>query len=62
MKVASTPMQAIEMMEDRAPCVRTPEGGLPMIICQEQMDISFLESSSAEAISKSLPSMEIGEV
>ena len=38
MKVG-TPMQAIEMMEDRVPCVSTLKGDMPMIVCEEQMDI-----------------------
>ena len=33
-----------------------------MISCEEQTDISFLESSAAEAISKSLSNTEIAEV
>ena len=35
MKVATTSMQAIEMMEDRVPCVSTLGGDLPMSICEE---------------------------
>ena len=62
MKVADTPMQAIEMMEDRAPCVSTLKGDLPMIICEEQVDISFLDSSAGEMISKSLSKTRVGAV
>ena len=55
-------MQAIEMMEDRVPCVATLKRDLPIIICEEQMDISFMESPEVEAIAKSLCSTEVGEV
>ena len=51
-KVADTPMQAIEMMEDRVPCVSTLKGDLPMIICEEQIDISFLDSSASESMGR----------
>ena len=52
-------MQAIEMMEDRAPCVGTLKGDLPMIICEEQIDISFLDNSASEMISKSLSNTRV---
>ena len=32
-----------------------------MIICEEQMDISFMESPEVEVIAKSLSSTEVGE-
>ena len=51
-------MQAIEMMED----VSTLKGDLPMIICEEQIDISFLDSAVGEMISKSLSNTRVGEV
>ena len=47
-------MQAIEMMEDRVPCVSTLMGDMPMIICEEQIDLSFMECPEAEVIAKSL--------
>ena len=56
----STPMQAIEMVEDRVLCVTTVKGDMPMIIGEEQIDISFMECPEAEVIAKSLASTEVG--
>ena len=59
---ADTPMQALEDMEARAPCVKTLEGDLPMITCEDALDISFLSGQAAPIISEALASTRVGEV
>ena len=60
--MADTHMQAIEITESRAPCVNTLRGDLPMILCEEPLDISFLNSEMGRLISKALSSTRVGEV
>ena len=55
-------MLALEEMESRVPCGNTLEGDLPMIICEESVDISFLNSEMVPLISEALSSTRVGEV
>ena len=55
-------MQAIEVVESRVLCVNTLGGDLPMIICEEPVDVSFVSSEVGPLISEALYNTRVGEV
>ena len=53
-------MDATEVMEARIGSVNAQEGKLPMVLCEDAIDISFFATSAAPIISEALASTKIG--
>ena len=55
-------MNPIEVLEERIGSVSTREGDMPMILCDETIDISYLSSEVAPLIADALERTKIGGV
>ena len=55
-------MQSLEVLEENTRHIKTAEWHMPMITCEEPVDVSYLEGPRVAAISDAIACTNVGEV